>query len=82
MALKQATRLLGLKTPLGDDQLLLVQFGGQEAMSQLFRFRLDMISDNAAIAAKDIVGKNVTFSVKLADNSPRYFNGFVSRFGA
>ena len=82
MALDQATRLLGLKTPLGDNQLLLTGFRGREAFSQLFAFELSMISDNVAIAANDIVGQNVTFSVKLADNSPRFFNGFVSRFGA
>ena len=82
MALDQATRLLGLKTPLGDNQLLLTAFEGHEAISQLFEFKLQMISDNASISPADIVGKNVTFSVKLADDSPRFFNGFVSRFGA
>jgi type VI secretion system secreted protein VgrG len=41
-----------------------------------------MIADQADIQAADIVGKNVTFSVDLADDTPRYFNGFVSRFSA
>jgi type VI secretion system secreted protein VgrG len=82
MALKQANRLLNLATPLGDNELVLTGFDGDEGMSQLFRFTLQMISDNAAIPAKDILGKNVTFSIALADDSPRYFNGFVSRFSA
>lgn len=82
MALTQKTRLLGLQTPLGEDQLLLTAFRGHEAVSRPFLFQLDMISDNSAVAATDIVGKNVTLSIKLADNSPRFFNGFVSRFAA
>jgi type VI secretion system secreted protein VgrG len=82
MALNQATRLLGLKSPLGENELLLTGFEGREAISQLFSFQLTMISENVSIAPTDIVGKNVTFSIKLADDSPRFFNGFVSRFGA
>ena len=82
MALKQATRLLNLATPLGADELVLTSFDGEEGVSQLFRFTLQMMSDNAKIAAKDILGKNVTFSIALADDSPRHFNGLVSRFSA
>jgi type VI secretion system secreted protein VgrG len=82
MALKQAKRLLNLKTPLGADVLELTAFSGSEEMSRLFRFELVMISDNGAITADQIVGKNVTFDVKLPDDSPRHFNGFVSRFYA
>ena len=33
-----------------------------------------------SISFKDIVGQNVTIRIRLADNSLRYFNGFVSRF--
>ena len=81
MALKQAKRLLHLKTPLGED-LVLTGFQGFEGMSQLFQFELEMISDKADIAAKDIVAKPVTFSVRLADESLRHFNGIVNRFVA
>jgi type VI secretion system secreted protein VgrG len=82
MRMKQAARLLNLKTPLGDDELVLTSFAGEEGVSQLFRFELSMLSDNPGIAAKDIVGKNVTFSIRLADDSLRPFNGFVRRFFA
>ena len=82
MALKQATRLLNLATPLGADELVLTSFDGEEGVSQLFRFTLQMMSDNPTIVAKDILGKNVTFSIALADDSPRHFNGFVCRFSA
>ena len=82
MAMTQKNRLLNLTTPLGDDVLLLTSFSGNEEMSRLFSFQLQMISDNNAITASDIVGKDVTFSVRLPDDSFRHFNGFVSRFSA
>lgn len=82
MVLTQQERMLKLSTPLGEDVLLLTGFSGQEEISRLFRFQLEMISDNNGIAAADIVGKNVTFSVELSDGSPRFFNGFVNQFVA
>lgn len=82
MALKQAARLLSLTTPAPGEPLVLIAFSGREEMSRLFSFQLDMISDNNAITAQDLVGKNVTFSIQLLDESQRYFNGFVSRFFA
>jgi type VI secretion system secreted protein VgrG len=82
MALLQENRALGLSTPLGDDVLLLTAFHGSEHLSRLFKFELDLISDNDAITAAEIVGKNVTISLKLTDESPRFFNGFVSELVA
>ena len=80
MAIKQAHRILYLNTPLGADTLLLGSFSGTEAMSRLFSYQLQMVSETDSIEAKDIVGKNVTWHVKFKDGPPRFFNGFVSRF--
>ena len=82
MALKQENRLLTLKTPLGDDVLLLTSFSGHEEMSRSFEFFLQMISDDNAIQAKDIVGKAATVAIELADNSFRYFHGIINSFSA
>lgn len=77
----QANRFLAVNTPLGPDKLLLVALSGQEQISGLFSFRLDMLSEDHEINFDDIVGKNVTFSMRLADDAtPTYYNGFVSRF--
>jgi type VI secretion system secreted protein VgrG len=78
----QENRQLIVKTPLGKDVLLLTSFTGHEEMSRLFTYRLEMVSKRDFIAAKDIVGKNITFQVRLADDSMRSFNGFVTRFAA
>ena len=83
MPLDQATRFLSVKIAgLSDNELLLTSFHGHEELSRLFSFQLDMISDNAGIQAKQVVGKNVSFEVTLADDSSRHFNGFISGFSA
>ena len=82
MALSQEPRTLNITTPLGDNELLLTAFEGTEEISGLFEFELELISDNNNISPADIVGHNVTFSTKLTDQSPRFFNGFVRRFQA
>src|SRR4051794_2738078 len=78
----QDGRLLVLNTPLGENVLLLASFTGTESMSQLFSYQLKMYSTNTAITPASIVGKNVTWCVQHFDKEPRFFNGFVSRFGA
>ncbi|HWY56583.1 MAG TPA: type VI secretion system tip protein TssI/VgrG [Terriglobales bacterium] len=76
----QENRLIAIETPLGDNVLLLQGFTGREGISRLFSFQLDLLSDNNAISFDDIVGQNVTIGITQADQSQRYFNGFVSRF--
>ena len=72
---------MAIDTSLGKDVLLLQALSGRESISSLFTFRLDLASEqNRAVSFKDIVGQNVTIRVTLADDSQRYFNGFVSRF--
>jgi len=72
--------LFKIDTPLGKDVLLLRGFKGTESVSRLFRFELDLLSENSAISFPDIIGKNVTISLKQPDESYRYINGVISRF--
>ena len=86
----QDGRLISLTTPLAglgyvQDALLLASFSGHEAMSRLFSFHLDLLSEKAVegfkgVSPQDIVSKNVTICVNLSNDDPRYFNGIVSRF--
>src|SRR5208283_4051262 len=73
--------LFTITTPLGKDKLLLKGFRGSEGMSRLFRFELDLLSEDTGIKYTDIIGKSVTISLKQADGTFRYFNGVISRFG-
>ncbi|HEU0139226.1 MAG TPA: type VI secretion system tip protein TssI/VgrG [Bryobacteraceae bacterium] len=80
-SITQANRTISIDTPLGQDVLILRAFTGTEAVSQLFRFQIDLVSDDAEIDYDAIIGRNVTIAVRLEDESTRrYFNGHVSRF--
>jgi type VI secretion system secreted protein VgrG len=65
----QENRLIALDSPLCDDVLLLKGFSGREGISQLFRFNLDLLSDQDSIDFKEIVGQNVTIRALLSDGS-------------
>ncbi len=73
-------RIIKVDTPLGKDVLLLHSFSGVEGMSRLFSFNLSLLSENSNIAFTALIGQRVTMSVATAHGSPRYINGFVSRF--
>jgi type VI secretion system secreted protein VgrG len=78
MPYSQKERLIALTTPLGEDALLLAAFSGQEAISRLFSFHLDLLSEQGPIDFAGIIGKNVTITVTQSDYTQRYFNGIVS----
>src|SRR5947209_6196824 len=80
MAFVQTTRRIAISTPLGKDALLLRSFTGNEAISQLFQFDLDLLSENDSLKFDDVVGQNVTLRLFDADGKERYWNGFISRF--
>jgi type VI secretion system secreted protein VgrG len=80
MPYSQEGRLITLTTPLGEDVLLLAGFSGHEAISRLFSFHLDLLTEHGPIDFTEIIGKNVTISVAQSDNTLRYFNGMVSQF--
>ncbi|MBW2570377.1 MAG: type VI secretion system tip protein VgrG, partial [Deltaproteobacteria bacterium] len=80
MAYTQENRLIAIDTPLGKDALLLAGFKGIERISGLFSFELNLLSENHNITFEDIIGKNVTVSIILADGDKRFFNGIISSF--
>jgi type VI secretion system secreted protein VgrG len=82
MPYTQQGRLISLDTPLGEDKLLLTSLTGSEAISRLFSFRMNMLSDDPAIDFTQIIGQSVTVSLIQSDDSKRFFNGIVSRFSS
>jgi len=77
----QDHRLIAVDTPLGKDVLLLQELTGIEAISSLFSYELNLLAyENDSIVFKDIVGQKVTITLSLPDGTPRYINGYVSRF--
>ncbi len=78
--ISQASRLFQITTPLGPDKLLVSRFEGKDEISGLFRYTVDLVSEEGAISSTDIVGKRITVKLLLPDGSFRYFDGFVSCF--
>ena len=76
----QREQFFYITTPLGDDVLVLQKFMGEEGISRLFKFHLELASEKPPIRLESIVGQNVTVNMTLSDGSKRHFNGFVSQF--
>ncbi len=68
-------------TPLGPDDLLLTGFRGQEAISQAFRFQLDLLADNRTRVEFDrLLGQDIRINLALVQGGMRYFHGVCIRF--
>ncbi|HKY09184.1 MAG TPA: type VI secretion system tip protein TssI/VgrG, partial [Candidatus Binatia bacterium] len=76
----QQNRAMEVKTPLGPDKLLLVGFTGQESISRLFNFHLDLIAENDTDVAFDkLLGQKITVRVDSVDGKKCHFNGLCNR---
>jgi type VI secretion system secreted protein VgrG len=79
--LTQANQPIEIVTPLGKDALLLTSFRGQESLSNLFAFHVEMIADSKKdIAFDKILGQKVTIRLNMQTGKPRFFNGICNRF--
>jgi type VI secretion system secreted protein VgrG len=77
----QQNRTLKITTPLGKDVLLLAGLSGQEAISSLFQFHLDLLAESRRqINFDELLGKKVAIEVTLPDDKTRYFSGYVNSF--
>jgi type VI secretion system secreted protein VgrG len=73
-------RLLQIKTPLDDDDLLIYRMRVREELGRMSEFEIDLLSPKGDIDFDKIVGQDVTVKLALPDDSVRYFHGFVTRF--
>src|SRR5262245_49330629 len=77
----QVSRLMAVTTPLGSDVLLLTGFSGHEALSQPFRFELELLAENRReIAFEKLLGQKITVQLSLPRDKKRTFNGICNRF--
>ncbi|MEE4576389.1 type VI secretion system tip protein VgrG [Pseudomonas alliivorans] len=77
----QNKRLITFDSPLPPEQeLRLESFSGREAISELFQFDVNLISPDARIELKKLVGKKVSVGLTLADGSVRHISAHVSDF--
>jgi type VI secretion system secreted protein VgrG len=77
----EENRFLYINSSLGADELLLESFTGEEAISHLFSFQLELWSENAGIKFEDILGQGISFGVNGPEGGePRHINGIVTSF--
>ncbi|HEX8611082.1 MAG TPA: contractile injection system protein, VgrG/Pvc8 family, partial [Telluria sp.] len=80
---RQHNRIMRLAFPHGDgpdDVLLANRLEAREELSRDFEYTVEVLSDNASIALKELQGKMVTIELVRGDGSLRYFNGYVFAF--
>ncbi|WP_058048671.1 type VI secretion system Vgr family protein [Janthinobacterium sp. Ant5-2-1] len=80
----QERRLLKIDFPHEDGPagaiLLVNSLTAREEVSRDFRFEAELLSDDAHIALKAMMGRMVTISMVRDDGTLRYFNGYVGEF--
>jgi len=73
-------RVFTVHTPLGPEALKFKALSGQEQLSRLFEFRLEMLGASPDISVDSLLGQNVTVEVETQQLGQRYLNGEVTRF--
>lgn len=82
-AASQGQRLMRLDYPRQDGPASIMLVNGLEAHEELSRdfcYMVEVLSDDASIPLKDVIGKMVTISLVRDDGTLRYFNGYVFEF--
>ncbi|WP_282503480.1 contractile injection system protein, VgrG/Pvc8 family, partial [Agrobacterium larrymoorei] len=81
----QASRVLKVKSPLGEDQLLPERMVVNEGVSQLFEIRLSVRAKKEAVKPEELIGRLVDVSVEVSQGDGeegsgirRPFNGLVT----
>ena len=75
-------RVMEISTPLGPDVLLFRSMSAMEELGRLFEYRIEVLSERNDVDPDELLGKNVTVKLELADGSQRPFDGCVTRFAS
>ena len=76
--LSQDARAGKLTTPFGDDVLALSHINAVEALSELFEFSIEAVSEQANLDFNSALGLAATVTFKASDGLERYFNGIMT----
>lgn len=78
--ISQQHRLIHVSSPLGADVFFATRLAGDESISGLFRYELDLHSDRHDISHKDLVGKALTLTLNRdGHEEQRFIHGYVSQ---
>jgi type VI secretion system secreted protein VgrG len=73
------TRNIIIHSPFKED-IKFRSFNGDESLSKLFEFSIQMQSDSRDLAAPDILGQSITIEINALHDSKRYLNGQCTHF--
>ncbi len=77
----EENRFLFIETPLGPNKLLLMSYTGEESISRLFSFQLELASEDQRIDFSAILGRKVHFGVAGPEGATRrHVHGIVTSF--
>jgi type VI secretion system secreted protein VgrG len=82
LELKQDKRIALLKTPLGEDVLVLTRFEGVEGLSELFEYQIDALSKRPNLNFDSAIGEkcSVTFKIhNVREKRERHFSGVLAQ---
>jgi type VI secretion system secreted protein VgrG len=77
MSISQHNRLMQIDIPLCAEAFVMLSFSGDEAISELFNFKLQLASERKDLAFEKLAGQNVTVTIRSSDGAKRYFNGII-----
>ena len=72
----QNNRRLRIATPLGEDAMLITHLSGQEGVSTLFHFDVELMGRDSTVDFDAIVGKAVSIGIGTEEDQ-RIINGIV-----
>lgn len=82
-SLSQDHRLVRVDSPLGKSKFIATYLIGQESISDLFQFEVELFSSDHEIKQADMVGHGLTLSIhNNGEQNPRLIHGYVNQFSA
>lgn len=75
--LRQSERVGEFDSPLGKDVLALARFDGTEGLSELFEYRIELLSRESALDFDPALGRNCTAKFRTPNGAERVFNGVL-----
>src|SRR3546814_3369871 len=78
-AYKRVNRTVKVSTSLPGDTLIFRSLHGEEELSTLFEFEVEMLSESHSLDLKQLLSQPLTMSIDLGMAGTRYLNGQVIR---
>lgn len=75
----QDERVAGFVTPMGANDLVVASFKGEEGLSELFEYELEVVNTSkATLTFDEAIGKNCTLTMRTIDGGERHFDGILT----